>query len=71
MTNTKLLRRKIDESGYKLRYIAKQLGISYQGLMYKINNKSEFKASEIQKLKNLLKLTDAEVQMIFFVSNVE
>ena len=71
MTNTKLLRRKIDESGYKLRYIAKQLGISYQGLMYKINNESEFKASEIQMLKNLLKLTDAEVQMIFFVSNVE
>lgn len=70
MTNTKLLRRKIDESGYKLRYVAKQLGISYQGLMYKINNESEFKASEIQMLKNLLKLTDAEVQMIFFVSNV-
>lgn len=71
MTNTSLLRKKIDESGYKLRFIAKQLGITYQGFLKKINNETEFKASEIQSLKELLNLTDEERDMIFFTLNVE
>ena len=33
MTNTELLREKIDQSGYKLRFIAKKIGITYQGLL--------------------------------------
>lgn len=53
MTNTALLREKIDESGYKLRFVAKKIGITYQGFLKKINNESEFKASEIQGLKEL------------------
>ena len=35
MTNTELLREKIDQSGYKLRFIAKKIGITYQGLLNK------------------------------------
>ena len=70
MTNTSLLRRKIDESGYKLTYIAKQLGITYPGLLKKINNETEFKAGEIQTLCKLLNLTDDEMKEIFFVENV-
>lgn len=66
MTNTNLLRKKLDESGYKLRFIAKQLGITYQGFLKKINNETEFKASEIQSLKEILNLTDEERDMIFF-----
>lgn len=50
MTNTELLREKIDQSGYKLRFIAKKIGITYQGLLNKINNRSEFRANEIQAL---------------------
>ena len=50
MTNTALLRKKIDESGYKLRFIAKQIGITYQGFLKKINNETEFKAKEIMIL---------------------
>ena len=53
MTNTTMLRSKIEEPGYKLRFIAKQLGITYQGFLKKINNETEFKASEIQGLKGL------------------
>lgn len=65
MTNTNLLRKKLDESGYKLRFIARQLGITYQGFLKKINNETEFKASEIQSLKEILNLTDEERDMIF------
>ena len=64
MTNTALLREKIDESGYKI-------GITYQGFLKKINNESEFKASEIQGLKELLNLTDEERDKIFFTLCVD
>ncbi len=71
MTNTNLLRKKIDESGYKLRFIASKLGITYQGFLKKINNETEFKASEMQILRELLNLMDAEFEQIFFTLNVE
>lgn len=71
MANTSLLRKKIDESGYKLRFIASKLGITYQGFLKKINNETEFKASEMQILRELLNLTDAEFEQIFFTLNVE
>lgn len=71
MTNTSLLRKKIDESGYKLRFIASKLSITYQGFLKKINNETEFKASEMQILRELLNLTDAEFEQIFFTLNVE
>ena len=31
MTNTELLKEKIEQSGYKLKYVAAQLGITYYG----------------------------------------
>lgn len=71
MTDTKALREKIDDSGYKLRFIAKKLGITYQGFLNKINNKSEFKATEIQTLCNLLSIDIQEKEQIFFAQNVD
>ncbi len=65
MTDTELLRKKIKQSGYKIQFIAKKLGISYQGLLNKINNKSEFRAKEIQILHDLLNLTEDERVAIF------
>ena len=65
MTNTALLRKKIDESGYKLRFIAKQIGITYQGFLKKINNETEFKAKEIMILCDLLKIDIQEKELIF------
>ena len=61
MTNTTLLRQKIDESGYKLQFLAEKCGF-----MKKVNNETEFKASEIKVLKELLKLTNEEANKIFF-----
>ena len=71
MTDTKALRKKMDDSGYKLRFIAKQLGITYQGFLKKINNESEFKATEIQTLCNLLNIDIQEKEQIFFTQNVD
>lgn len=66
MTNTELLREKIEQSGYKLQFIAKKVGITYQSLLNKINNRSDFRANEIQALYELLKLTEEERVEIFF-----
>lgn len=71
MTNSKLLRQKIDESGYKLQFVAEKCGLTYYGFMKKVNNESEFKASEIAILKELLHLTDSETDQIFFATDVD
>lgn len=70
MTNTELLRQKINEHGLKQGFVAEKLGITSYGLAKKINNDSEFKASEIQILCDLLNITSLrEKEAIFF--NVE
>jgi len=60
-----MLQEKIQESGYKLRFIAKKIGLTYQGFLKKSRNETEFKASEIQGLKELLHMTDDERDAIF------
>ena len=71
MTNTDLLKEILSDSGYKLTYVANELGITYQGFLNKINNESEFKASEIQTLKELLNLKNKERDKIFFTKKVD
>lgn len=66
MIKGNLLREKIDAYGFKLVYVAKQVGISYQAFLKKLNNETEFKTSEVMILKELLHLTDDEVMEIFF-----
>ena len=68
MTNTILLEEKIDASGYKRIYIAKAIGLkSTAGLANKVNNITEFTASEINALCDLLKIeTLEERHAIFF-----
>lgn len=66
MTNTELLKKKIDESGYKIKFIAEKLGISYYGFLRKVNNDSEFKIKEVQTLCKLLNIRNEEREKIFF-----
>lgn len=66
MTNSELLKSAINNSGFTMIYIAKQLKISYQTFYNKINNKSEFKASEIILLCSLLNLEFRKRENIFF-----
>lgn len=66
MTNTKLLEQLIKERGLKKAYIAKKLGLSRAGLCNLLNNRSEFRASQIQALTELLDLTEAQRNAVFF-----
>ena len=67
MTNSKLLQKKIDESGLKKGFIAENLGISTAWLKKKVNGKAHFKAYEIQILCDLLGIVDLEEKdEIFF-----
>ena len=69
MTNTTLLNERIERSGYKRSYIAKALGLSAYGLAKKIQNETEFKASEINALCGLLKIeSPEEKEAIFFAA---
>lgn len=71
MTDTKLLREKINSAGLKIVWIAEQCNLSYQGLLNKINNKTDFTAPEIVMLKEILKLSASDVEDIFFAMHVE
>ena len=66
MTNTELLRKKIDESGYKLVFIAEKCGLTYQGFLKKMKGESDFYTTEVCILAELLHLTDEEILAIFF-----
>ena len=66
MTDTKMLRNAIEKSGLKYKFLAAELGITPYGLQKKIDNETEFKASELFILSELLGLTEKERSAIFF-----
>ena len=66
MTNTAVLEQYIERSGYKKSFIAEQLGLTAYGFALKVNNKSEFKASEMTILCELLKIKARDKEAIFF-----
>ena len=68
LTNSNKLRAKIRENGFTQKEVAEKIGISLQSLSYKINNKIEFIASEMERLFNLLDITD-KVSYFFYSSN--
>lgn len=55
----------IDSKGIKLGFIAKELGITYQGLLNKLQCKTKFNAVEISILKDILNLSLEEIDRIF------
>lgn len=71
MTNSKKLRALILERGFIQEQVAAHLGITTASLNYKINNKREFKASEIHALIELLEIKDEDVNGIFFALDVD
>lgn len=66
MTDEKLLREKIAESGLKIDHIASMVGITRSSLWQKMSGKSEFKASEMASLTKILGLSLREKERIFF-----
>lgn len=70
MTDTQMLNGKVKESGLKVCFIAKKLGITRAGLYKKMSGKSEFKQGEIIIMKELLNLSNKEMYQIFFAHKV-
>lgn len=72
MTDTALLKDRIQKSGYKIGFLAEQMGLSRQGLYHKINDKHEFTTSEVQRLCELLGIDSLEERSeIFFATEVD
>ena len=69
MTNTRLLKAKIVESGKTYREIAHELGISETSLRNKVNNRVPFKVREIAILVQILHITSKDEY--FFALDVE
>ena len=69
MTNTKMLEDAIARSGLKKGFIAKRLGVSRAGLANLIHNRAEFRASQMNIMEELLKLTPKEKDAIFFAKD--
>ena len=71
MTNTKKLQGHMKENGYTIDSLANSLKLSATGLFNKIHNKSEFLASEIMTISEMLRLSLDDIQLIFFDDNVD
>lgn len=69
MTNTIELEVAIKRAGFTKRKIAESLNLSDMGLYKKINNITEFKASEISLLCEILSIENKDE--IFFAQSVE
>lgn len=65
MTDSKRLSDEIINSGITITAIAKKIGITREGFYKKLNNETEFKASEISLLQDILRLTNKKRDEIF------
>ena len=71
MTNTELLNELIKKSGLKKAYIDEKIGVTPVGLSNLIAGKSEFKASQINKMCDLLGIADLDLkEAVFFAESV-
>ena len=68
MINTKLLEKKISDSGMTMVSLAEKTGILRESLYNKLKGNTEFKASEISSLSKVLRLSTRERNAIFFDS---
>lgn len=66
MTNTDLLKQKIQEAGLKQSWLAEKLSISESSLSSKINGRRYFNQVEMNKIRDLLKLNNSDSEKIFF-----
>ena len=62
----KALKQKIDERGLKIKYLAKELNLSYEAMCRKVKGENEFKASEMRKLADILDMSNDDIVSIFF-----
>jgi DNA-binding phage protein len=70
MTDTKALKDAIENSGIPISFLARKLGITRESFYNKLKNETEFKASEIATLSNLLRLSYDQTNHIFLLGLV-
>ena len=69
MTDTMALKELIARNGLKMKFVAEYLGLTPYGFQLKVENKQEFKTSEVAALCELLKINSLkEKEQIFFCS---
>lgn len=71
MTDTLAFKAYLVRRGYTVQSLADELGIAACSLSYKMNNKREFKPSEIVAIKRILNMTSEERDAIFFADTVD
>lgn len=68
MVDNERLKDEVKKCGYKQQYLASKLGLTPNGLSRKLNGVTEFKASEIEALSDLLHLSSEERNSIFLLN---
>lgn len=71
MTDSTALKNKISESGFTITSLAKEMGMTRQGLSKKIHNGSSFWVDEMDIIGKKLKLSRKEQAKIFFACDVD
>lgn len=66
ITDTKMFRKAVEDSGLKYKALAKRVGITPYGLQRKIDNDNQFKAGEIAAISEFLGLSVEQRDAIFF-----
>ena len=66
MTNTALLESKIKSSGFKDGFLARSCGITERTFYNKKKGKNVFNQDEILVLKTVLRLSETDIDVIFF-----
>ena len=70
MTNTSKLKGRITEKGYNLTSFSEAVHISRPCLRKRINGLADFKASEIEKICEVLEISRSDMCSYFFTVNV-
>jgi len=66
VTNSEALKEEIQKNGLTCKEFADLLGITRQGLYNKLNNKRDFRQSEISRCIEILHLSKKQIDEIFF-----
>lgn len=67
MTDFERLRKIIKDSGFKLDFVASEIGLTASGLYEKFQRGNEFKPSQIVKLCELLRIDEETRKEIFLI----
>lgn len=71
MTDTEALKDLIAKKGLKIKFVAEYLGLSAYGFQLKVENRQEFKTSEVAALCTLLEIESLdEKEKIFFAKKM-